>query len=114
MIEGVDYLHPLNIWSLRHLKTNDNASRFAQAIQEGKALIVSDGSYKSGKATSAIVAVYEGDNDKITAVNSVPGSPKNLNSYRAELAGIYAALSLLELTARVHHITTGLATLGLD
>jgi hypothetical protein len=84
----IENLPPGSRWAVSRFDATDNGTRIAQAIRDGKAIALSDGSFKEdGFGTSALVIEAEDDSeDNIIAVNVVPG--KNTNdqgSYRSEL-----------------------------
>ena len=67
----------------------------ASAIQDGTAIAVSDGSYKTEFGTSALALEGEDSTNRIVAVNVVPGDPTDQSSYRSELAGIFGIVTMV-------------------
>ena len=87
----------------------------ANLISTRSAFFVSDGSYETGKASSAVIAGCPGSKTvSMMFGNKVFGPPKAMNSYRAELAGIFSSLTMIRLLVCHHSIVTGAATLALD
>jgi hypothetical protein len=107
-------LHNSDAWSVDCVTINDDGNDIAVAIRSGTCRAVSDGSYKEGRATSAFT--LHGNNPAycITACNAVSSTCKDACAYRGELGGIFGTLMMMEVLCRLHNITSGLATLGLD
>jgi len=64
------------------------------AFRNGTAIAVSDGSLKSLLGTSGYIITTPDGPAYIQGVNRVPGPLKDGDSYRCELAGLYAILQL--------------------
>jgi hypothetical protein len=79
----------------------------APAIRDGTAIAISDGSFKDGFGTSALVIEASDSTDNIIAVNVVPGNLADQGSYRSELAGIFGQITLVNTLCNVHGITQG-------
>ena len=101
-------------WAVQSLDCQDNGLRVAQAIRDGKAVTVSDGSLKLCFGTSAFIIAGEDDTHPIRAVNVVPGPIKKGDSHRCKLAGLYGTMVTLETLCTVHNITQGSITIGCD
>jgi len=63
-----------------------------QAICQGKALMVADGSFKNKCGTCAWIIEGETAADCIEGAMQTPGQPGNHSSFQSEAAGIYGAL----------------------
>jgi ribonuclease HI len=105
---------PNDHWSVDKFDCSDNGENLAQAIQQGTATAISDGSYQSGRGTSAFILRGNDCTKRLLGVNTVPGLEDTQSAYRSELAGVAGSLAILAATCRIHHITDGEATIGLD
>jgi hypothetical protein len=108
-------LEPYVQWTVDKIIQSDEGAAVAQAILDGTALGISDGSYKNGRCTSA--ALIEGpskSHGRVLAVNRVPGHSLSQTSYRGELGGILSLLTLVRGIITLHQITNGQIRLGLD
>ena len=102
-------------WALKELKHDDNGSDFALAIEQGDAVVVSDGSHDKGRTTAGLVATRQsGVLHLMSAVNKVGGTIKHQHAFRGELSGIFGALVLIELICIHHKVTKGKVLIGLD
>jgi hypothetical protein len=86
----------------------------AQAIRDGTAIAISDGSFKEGFGTSALVIEASDSTDNIIAVNVVPRNLDDQGSYHIELAGIFGQITLVNALCNVHDITQGSIECGCD
>jgi hypothetical protein len=101
-------------WAVSRFDATENGTRIAQAIRNGKAIALSDGSFKDGFGTSALSIEAEDSEDNIIAVNVVPGNTEDLGSYRSELAGIFGQVIMVNTICKVHSITQGDIKCGCD
>ena len=92
----------------------------AEAIQEGTAIGVSDGSHETVHCTSAFIITHRRRGNtsnrfsNVKGTNVVPGVPHEQDSYCAELGGLMGMLVTLEMLCQVHQIQQGSIELGLD
>jgi hypothetical protein len=77
-------------WALELLRTDQDGAPIAEAIRRGVAIAVTDGSSKAGFGTSSWTIEGETNDTFISGSNQAPGSRTTMDSYRAELAGLYA------------------------
>jgi hypothetical protein len=92
-------------------------SRLLDGIREGSAIAVTDGSYKHSLGTAGFIilpAPNSTDSCSLTAVNMTPGRPQDVDSYRAELAGIFGTIQLINHVCTSMGIQNGHITLGCD
>ena len=78
-------------WSTQQCKLQGAETSLANALFQGTLILISDGSYKESEAlgTAAFrLEDYQQDN-YLEGVLRTPGRPKDLESQRAELSGIY-------------------------
>ena len=90
------------------------AALIADNIRNGKAIAISDGSFKNANGTSAFLVCAEDDSKKIIDVNAVPGACKEQSAYRSELAGVSGILMVLDIVCTKFRITSGGIEIGLD
>jgi hypothetical protein len=90
----------------------DEGRAIANAIAQGEAIAVSNGSFKDLYGT--VAWGFEGANDtgQISGAVVVPGSAKDQSSYRSELAGIYSILAFAKRLCVLYKMTTGSIELG--
>jgi hypothetical protein len=102
-------------WWNEPIEIMENIVDLVTAIQQGTAICVTDGSYKTSYGTAALIILPCLDApDGITLVNQTPGSFSEQDPYRAELGGIYGCLSYINQLAKRHNITTGTITIACD
>jgi hypothetical protein len=100
-------------WCLYGLYIN-NEDSLIEAIKEGAATAISDGSYKDKFGTAAW-AIGDPDNVAFISGRSIcPGAPCNHDAYRSELAGIYFIMTVIDKFCAYYHITEGSIVLGCD
>ena len=111
-------VHPRDRWALDNVTSADEGASLAQIIKEGNAIGVSDGSHQGHHSTAAFILTRrqkEGDPfSMVTGKTAIPGDPSEQDSYRAELGGLMAMLTTLEVLCAQHTITQGAIELGLD
>ena len=84
-------------------------------IAAGTAVIVTDGSFKQGLGTAAYtLRASIQDLEGLDLVNMTPGEPSDVDPYRAELAGIFGAIRLLQELSQAFTITHGTITIACD
>jgi hypothetical protein len=83
-----------------------NPSHIIKALWEGSAKAISDGSYKEGYGTAAIIVV--GDlGQRIQDQVVAPGSTEDQSSFRSELTGIYTTITFVKALCEYYVITQG-------
>ena len=108
-------------WALRKVTItasgddgNDDGTRAAELIRDGRAIAVSDGSFKDGWGTSAFRITGRQGQYSITGTNIVPGNDEDQCSFRSEAAGLYGIVSMVEVLCQHHDITNGSIEVGCD
>jgi hypothetical protein len=114
LAEAIAALPAGSRWAVSCYDATDNGIGVAQAIRDGTAIAISDGSFKEDFGTSALVIEASDSTDNIIAVNVVPGNLDNQGSYRSELAGIFGQITLVNALCNVHGITQGSIECGRD
>jgi hypothetical protein len=114
LCEAIKRLPPECRWAVQRFNSSDNGLCIAQAIQNGTAIALSDGSFKDGFGTSAIIIEATDPGDNIIAVNVVPGHRDTQSSYCSELAGIFGQVIMINTICNLHGITQGSIVSGCD
>jgi hypothetical protein len=108
-------IHDNDQWAIRKLHCTDQGKAMANAILQGTAIAVCDGSYKDQFGTAGFVLQDGSDTDtRITGAHVTPGHPDEINPYRSELGGILAIVVVTEAIATLHNIQEGTIELGCD
>jgi hypothetical protein len=115
LAEAIASLPAGSRWApVSHYDATDYGIRVAQAIRDGTAIAISDGSFKEDFGTSALVIEASDSTNNIITVNAVPGNLANQGSYRSELASIFGQITLVNALCNVHGITQGSIECGCD
>ncbi len=93
---------------------NGDGSHIAQAIREGVAIAISDGSYQDTYGTASWVIEGQDSSGRLVGDVIVPGSASDQSAYRSELAGIYSILVMAKKVCEYFHILQGSIELGCD
>jgi len=101
-------------WSMQQVTNDDDGRTLASAIMRGKAVAVSDGSFKEEFGTSAWIIQGADAAGEARGVNVVPGSPTDQSAYRSELAGLHGIVSYVNQLCEYHDITEGSVGVGCD
>ncbi len=112
-----DFIRESNIgekWCLEHLDLTGDGSHIAQAIMEGDAIAISDGSYQDTYGTASWVIEGQDSSGRLVGDVIVPGSASDQSAYRSELAGIYSILVTVKKVCEYFHILQGSIELGCD
>ena len=99
-------------WPTRQIVMPDDAGEeFALQIQQGQGQAIRDGSYKTGRSSSA----YKSMNTKaVKGYNIIPGRSDDQSSYRGELGGILGIVVMAKAVCRKHSVNTGSLEIGCD
>jgi hypothetical protein len=114
LTDAIQCLPPECKWAVQQFHSSDNGIRIAQAIQNGTAIALSDGSFKDGFGTSAIIIEASDPGDNIIAVNVVPGCKDTQSSFRSKLSGIFGQVIMINTICQLYGITHGSITCGCD
>jgi hypothetical protein len=108
-------IHKNDQWAIRKIHYQDNGKNLAQALIQGTAVAVCDGSYKDHFGTAGFVMQGgNNDEDRIVGAHVTPGHPDKSNAYRSELGRILAIVIVTEAIAKLHGIQEGKIELGCD
>jgi len=99
---------------VQHAKSNDHGDTVAQAIAQGMAVAVSDGSLRYTLGTSAFLIEGATSNHHVIGYNQVPGPVEEGDSHRCKLSGLYAIANMVNCLCRLHAVTSGSITIACD
>jgi hypothetical protein len=101
-------------WLTSLVTTNDDGEWIAQAIRDGVAVAISDGSFKDEFGTASWTLQGEDDYNAIKGRCSVPGPAEWQGAYRSELCGLLGIIYCAITLAKKKGITTGKLRVGCD
>jgi thiamine phosphate synthase YjbQ (UPF0047 family) len=108
-LQADQWLH----WCIHNFHIEDE-ELLKEAILEGSAIAISDGSYKNFFGTAS----WTIGNLEVAALLSgqavCPGAAPDMDSYRSELAGIYCIMAVVKKFCSFHHIKEGSIEIGCD
>ena len=106
-----EYLQSLPVdrkWSLEAMTIpEDEATNLAEAIKNGTAIAVSDGSFSNEFGTASWVIEGANSHGRITGNNISPGDRLDQNAYRSELSGLYGIVLTIQAICQFHKISNG-------
>lgn len=92
----------------------DDGYSIAQAILHGKAIGVSDGSFKFQYGTAGFIIHSHLPHCSLVAALPCLGDDSDHDAYRSELTGLLGLLTALQVICEFHKISSGSITLGCD
>ena len=102
-------------WSMQEVEWSaDGGQALVDAIANGCAIAVSDGSFKDEYGTAGWTIRGDTDDVFITGSNITPGDGQYQSAYRSELSGLYGIVVAVEVLCRVFNITDGSITVACD
>ena len=101
-------------WAVSEMSLSDNGIAITQALIQGTAIAVSDGSFKESQGTSAFIIKGESKQGRLVGVNVIPGDESSQSPYRGKLGGVADILECLHCICVAHGITDGKVEVGLD
>ena len=101
-------------WALHNMKTTECVDGIVKDIANGRAVGVSDGSFKDEAGTAAWILENEAGTQRIMGNVVVPGYRLDQSAYRSEIAGLYAMVLVVEMIKEVWGLTKGGILLGCD
>jgi hypothetical protein len=107
----------LDQWAIQEITVTDEGTAMAQALRNGTAIAVSDGSYKDSRGTAAFIlepSVHSDTTGRIVGVNSIPGEPEDHSSYRSEIGGVSGIVETVGILCAQYSIKSGAVEVGLD
>jgi hypothetical protein len=99
-----------NSWCFDHFSLPSNYEEILPEITTGDILLVSDGSYHPTKHQGTAAWILKGTKSSIQIIGRVvtPGHDTTQSTYRSELAGILATITVLNTLLSFHKITSTL------
>ena len=101
-------------WALRDIAASDNGVVIAQALRDGTAVAVSDGSFKDKFGTAAWVIEGRRSDGWVEGQCIIPGGPEDQSAYRSELGGLYAIAAMVQVICELHNIQEGSIEVACD
>jgi hypothetical protein len=101
-------------WAVERFAVADGGRTLAEAIHQGRAIAVSDGSYKDDFGTAAYVLEGETASNRIVCALATPGIPEDQSSFCSELAGLYRIVMMVQAVCHQFGITSGGIEVGCD
>jgi hypothetical protein len=101
-------------WCVSNALIQGDGNDTAQAILQGEAIAVSNGSFKDQYGTAAWVIEGNDHRGRISGAVIVPGNAEDQSSYRSELAGIYSIFIAVKHICQFFNIQSGSIELGCD
>ncbi len=114
LLQHLSVAPPGERWCLDSLTLTDDGSTIAQAIQDGDAIAISDGSFHEQFGTASWVIEGTDSKGRIVGEVLVPGTSRDQSAYRSELAGIYSIMTGVKNICEFFKITSGATELGCD
>jgi hypothetical protein len=113
-LEHLSVLESEEHWCFDYITLLDDGSIITQAIQQGNAIAISDGSFQDQFGTASWVLEGTCAIGRIVGDVIVPGAARDHSAYRSELAGIYSILVCAKHLCDFFNITPGSIELGCD
>ena len=102
-------------WAVSEMSLSDDGIVIAQALIQGTAIAVSNGSFKDSQGTSAFIIEGGSKQGRLVGVNLIPRDESSQSQYRrSELGGVASILECLHCICIAHGITAGKVEVGLD
>jgi hypothetical protein len=95
-------------------RVSDDDAEIADALQEGTAAAVSNGSFKDAQGASAFIIEGSSSNGRLVGVNIMQGEEESQSPCRSKLGGVAGVLEALHCTCVAHSVTKGHVVVGLD
>jgi hypothetical protein len=113
-LQHLSRLDPEEHWCFDYLDMTDDRYIMAEAIKQGNAIAVSDGSFQDQYGPAAWVLEGDSSSGRISGAVTAPGNAKDQSAYRSELTGIYSIMMCTKNLCEYFNITSGSITLGCD
>ncbi len=87
LIEPLKEEHADMVWVTGYHVVSKNGETIADSIRRGRAIAVTNGSFKEDLGTAAYVVKGDDVTNQLIVVNQSPGHSANQSSFRSELLG---------------------------
>ena len=115
LVERVSRLDVRRLWALENLVLPADGGRtIAEALKDGTAIAVSDGSFQYGLGTASWVIEGKNSENRIRGDCTIPALPHIHDSYRSEVGGIHGVVIMVELICQQFGIMDGSIIMGCD
>jgi hypothetical protein len=101
-------------WAVSSFAVADGGAVIAEAIRQGIAVAVCDGSFKDAFGTAAYVLEGATMAKRMVVVLVTPGEPSDQSPYRSELSGLYGVVTMVHIICAQFKITSGAIEVGCD
>jgi hypothetical protein len=101
-------------WATQLIYKEEDINKIIQDQEKGDGIAVSDGSYKDGHGTAAIVLEGTQEGKRITTEVMVPARTEEQCAYQSEAAGILTAIQLIDAISQFFRCSTGRCIIGCD
>ena len=101
-------------WAIGNYAVADGGEEIANAIKQGSAIAVCDGSFKDAFGTVAYMIESDTSMNRLVAVLVAPGEAKVQSSFRSELAGLYGVVVMVNTICEQFGVTEGSIEVGCD
>ena len=101
-------------WAVQSCTMMDGEVTMAEAIWNGQAIAVSDGSYKDQFGTAAYMLKGNTGTHHVVAVMVVPSDHHSQSPFCSELVGLDSIIHMVDLLCKMFTISTGLIQVGCD
>ena len=111
--ERIEALPHTQKWAAKSITLTGSLDVIANAIRQGTAIAISDGSLKDTYGTAAMV-IEASPAHRLRAVNIVPSPIKPGDSHRCELAGLYGLVVCCNVLCEQYEIEQGRINIACD
>jgi hypothetical protein len=101
-------------WIFSRGQYTDDGWEVAESLQYGGCMAISDGSYKDGLGMASLVILGKTKRCRVRADVVSPGGPNGQNTFRSELAGLYATVIWVTSIAEYYGVSGGTIEFGCD
>jgi hypothetical protein len=113
-VQHVTALPTTKKWGTANFTSSDEGCTIVEALQQGNAIAVCDGSFKGNKGASAWVIEGCSSEGRITGWNHVSGDDYDQSAYRSELTGILGIVSMAMILYNHYNLAQASITVACD
>ena len=112
LLQSLSQGPPAQTWATASATVSDDGADITQAIHQGLAMVVSNGSFKEGFGMAAFTIVGNVSSHQLVATNVTPSQRDDINSYHSELRGLYGVMAMVKQVVSYHDINNGQIEVG--
>jgi hypothetical protein len=102
-------------WLFRHTQCSIKFQDLVDAIKEGRAISISNGSHKKKWGTASWIIMSDiNEAEQCAGLHVTPGRKDHQSAFRSEIGGMYSMSVAIELICKFFHISNGLVSFGSD